>query len=148
MITVDNITIEQAAQPDHYSIAVRSDIGDREQQQDQAYLNVNGDCVFTAVCDGMGGALDGEVASKAAVSAMRCAYADFLLDKNSDVPAFLYQAMAAADRAVASKMTRGVGGDYPRLCNYLGQQNVLGVSGRQPALCRTLRPDPSGYSGS
>lgn len=67
---VNNITIEQIAKPNHYSIVARSDIGDREQQQDQAYLNINGDCIFAVVCDGMGGTLDGEIASKTAVSLM------------------------------------------------------------------------------
>ena len=107
---VNNITVEQIAPSIHYSIAARSDIGGREQQQDQAYLNINGDCVFAVVCDGMGGTLDGELASKTAISTMSHAYTNYHLDKNSDVPAFLYQSMIAADRAVSTKMTRGIGG--------------------------------------
>lgn len=107
---VNNITVEQIAPSIHYSIAARSDIGGREQQQDQAYLNINGDCVFAVVCDGMGGTLDGKLASKTAISTMSHAYTNYRLDKNSDVPAFLYQSMIAADRAVSTKMTRGIGG--------------------------------------
>lgn len=107
---VNNITIEQIAKPNHYSIVARSDIGDREQQQDQAYLNINGDCIFAVVCDGMGGTLDGEIASKTAVSLMSRAYANFCFDEKMGTPTFLYQAMTAADRAVSTKMMRGIGG--------------------------------------
>lgn len=107
---VNNIEIEQIFHSSHYSIEARSDIGSREQQQDQAYININGDHIFVVVCDGMGGTLDGEVASKTAASKMGCAYADYCLDNSADTPAFLYHAMIAADRAVSAKMTRGIGG--------------------------------------
>ena len=107
---VNNIAIQQIICSSHYSIEARSDIGCREQQQDQAYLNINGDRIFAVVCDGMGGTMDGELASKTAVSIMGHAYADWCLDNGADTPTFLYHAMIAADRAVSTKMTRGIGG--------------------------------------
>ena len=67
---VNNIKIEQITTSKHYSIAARSDIGSREQQQDQAYLNIKGDCIFAVVCDGMGGMADGGRASQTAIQMM------------------------------------------------------------------------------
>ena len=107
---VDNIAIEQNSFSSHYSVEARSDIGSRDQQQDYAYININGDHIFSVVCDGMGGTIDGELASKTAISVMSYAYSNYSLEKNVDAASFLHQAMTAADRAVSAKMTRGVGG--------------------------------------
>lgn len=107
---VDNVIIKQLSPSSHYFIEARSDIGGRNQQQDCAYLHVNSDRVFAVVCDGMGGACDGALASQTAISIISRAYMNYSLEDSSDIPAFLYQTMVAADRAVSTRMTHGVGG--------------------------------------
>lgn len=109
-MTVDNITVEQFSVPCGYSVETRSDIGSREQQQDQAYLHIGKGRLFAVVCDGMGGTSNGGIASKMAVSIMQSAYADYCLEKSSDDSAFLYRAMADADKAVFSSMACEDGG--------------------------------------
>lgn len=102
--------IEQLSPSSHYFVEARSDIGERNQQQDYAYLHINSDRIFAVVCDGMGGACDGELASQTAVSAISRAYTDYSPENSSDIPAFLYRTMVAADAAVSTRMTHGVGG--------------------------------------
>ncbi len=107
---MDNIIIDKFSDNLTCSFAVRSDIGGREQQQDKAYLCIHEDKVFAVVCDGMGGMMDGAVASDIALSSMRQAYVDCHSENGIDVPAFLYQAMISADKAVLTSMTHGLGG--------------------------------------
>lgn len=109
MMAVDNITVNRVADPYPYSVETRSDIGGREQQQDQAYLHIGKEGIFAVVCDGMGGTSDGEIASKVAVSVMRCAYTSYA-EEGTDESTFLYRAMLEADKAVSSTMTHGIGG--------------------------------------
>lgn len=109
-MAVDNITVEQVADLYHYSVETRSDIGSREQQQDQAYLHIGKERIFAVVCDGMGGISDGGIASKTAVSVIQRAYTNYYIEEGADEPAFLYHAMVEADKAVSSTMTRGIGG--------------------------------------
>lgn len=108
-MALDNIVVDRVANPYSYSVEARSDIGSREQQQDQAYLHIGKERLFAVVCDGMGGALDGGIASKVAVSIIQRLYADHYTEE-ADESAFLYRAMVEADRAVSAKMTHGIGG--------------------------------------
>ncbi len=107
---MDNVVIDKFSDNFMCSFAVRSDIGGREQQQDRAYLCIHEDGVFAVVCDGMGGMMDGAAASDIALSSMRQAYVDCHSENGIDVPAFLYQAMVSADKAVLTGMTHGLGG--------------------------------------
>ncbi len=109
-MTVDNITVERLSDLCCYSVEARSDIGSREQQQDQAYLHIGKEKLFAAVCDGMGGISNGGIASKMAVSIMQSAYTNYYLEKNTDDPAFLYRVMAAANKAVSSSAVCEDGG--------------------------------------
>lgn len=109
-MTMDNITVEWFSDSCCYSVEARSDIGSREQQQDQAYLHIGKERIFAVVCDGMGGTSNGGNASKMTVSIMQSAYTDYCLEKNSDDSAFLYRAMADADKAVSSSAVCEDGG--------------------------------------
>ena len=53
----------------HYDIAIMSEIGKRDSQQDAAYVAATDDDVFAVVCDGMGGVAGGQLASSTAVEA-------------------------------------------------------------------------------
>jgi len=109
VIKLDNVIIERLSESPFYSVEVRSDIGSREQQQDHAYLQLSENRVYVVVCDGMGGAADGGIASREAILAMEKAYKDCLIEKEKDTAGFLFHAMNDADRAVYNK-TRGLGG--------------------------------------
>ena len=67
---MDNIFLDVASENRSYAVQARSDIGGREEQQDRAYLHVDQDRIFAAVCDGMGGGPNGGLASETAVSSL------------------------------------------------------------------------------
>lgn len=106
---IDNIDVENTAESQFYSIAARSDIGNRDQQQDHACLYLSQNQVFAAVCDGMGGMPDGDIASKEAVQAVKSSYLTNPPGMENSIPGMLIDAMRAADKAVASR-THGMGG--------------------------------------
>lgn len=105
---MNNINIEQISKNPYYAIEVRSDVGNRTEQQDQAYIHISKENIFAVVCDGMGGILGGGLASKTAISSIQHSYRDYLAGEAEDCPSFLYQAMRTADRAV--KVDRNAGG--------------------------------------
>lgn len=106
---MNNVLIELAAENFLYAVQARSDIGGREEQQDRAYLHIDQGQIFAAVCDGMGGGLNGRLAAETAISSLRASYAGFLTNGAADVPAFLWRAMHTADKAVSAALS-GTGG--------------------------------------
>lgn len=60
----DNLQSKQC-----YDIAIASGIGQRESQQDAAYVAATDDDVLGVVCDGMGGIAGGQLASNTAIEA-------------------------------------------------------------------------------
>jgi len=107
---MNHIWIEKNLPGSHYCAAVRNDIGGRSSQQDYAYLNIDRSDIFAVVCDGMGGESCGEIAAEIAVGSMREAYFEYRVQGDHDIPAFLFRAMAAADRAVFEKLNGRSGG--------------------------------------
>lgn len=107
---MDNIFLDVASENRSYAVQARSHIGGREEQQDRAYLHVDQDRIFAAVCDGMGGGPNGRLASETAVSSLRASYVGFPGDEAADVPDFLRQAMYAADQAVRAALPGRGGG--------------------------------------
>ena len=99
MNQMENITIKRTYR-EYCPFEARSDIGGREEQQDNAYVKSEPHRLVAVVCDGMGGMNNGAQASEAAVSAV-----DRLASAPSEkpVPALLYDMLAAADAAVVQR---------------------------------------------
>ena len=82
-----------------YDIAVLTDIGDRDEQQDSYGLFVEKESAFFVLCDGMGGYQGGRIASRMAVKAVLDAYDQRM---EGAVPVtFLQEATKTADRLVS-----------------------------------------------
>ena len=64
---------------DGFDVAFYSDIGRRSSQQDSAYLMAGEQAAFAVLCDGMGGARGGQLASASAVDILRAYYAHYLV---------------------------------------------------------------------
>lgn len=62
-----NLFFHDSRKTNAYDIALRSGIGQRESQQDTAYVAATDEEIFSVLCDGMGGAAGGELASFTAV---------------------------------------------------------------------------------
>ncbi len=83
-----------------YEIAVLTDVGDRDEQQDSYGLITENESAFFVLCDGMGGYQGGRVASRMAVKAVLDAYEEQAGDQ--DPIAFLQEATRKADELVSS----------------------------------------------
>ncbi len=82
-----------------YEIAVFTDIGDRDEQQDNYGLFTETDSAFFVLCDGMGGYQGGKIASRMAVKAVLDAYEK--QTEGADPVAFLQEATRKADELVS-----------------------------------------------
>ena len=82
-----------------YDIAGLTDIGDRDEQQDNYGLITEKDTIFIVLCDGMGGYQGGRIASHMAVKAVLDAYEEQAGDQ--DPVAFLQEATRKADKLVS-----------------------------------------------
>ena len=67
----ENLVFEDLRTKHLIDVACYSGIGARESQQDAAYVYVGDEIAFGVVCDGMGGARGGELASTTAVHFIR-----------------------------------------------------------------------------
>lgn len=106
-----NIEWERVGQPAQYHVEARSYIGGREEQQDFAYVHLTQESAFAVLCDGMGGATDGAVASATAVAVMReCYHAALARCDQPDIPKLLLESMRLADQQVLCTMEHGTGG--------------------------------------
>lgn len=72
---------------DFISISCITLLGDREDQQDSLGYEINSDCVFAVLCDGMGGQNGGKAASKLAVKFFISQFTE--IDMLSDDSSFL-----------------------------------------------------------
>lgn len=107
---MENVILDRVSDNPRYAIEARSCIGGRRDQQDRAYAYCDEHDVFALVCDGMGGAVDGGIASETAVSAMRQAYKDYLTNKIEAPSSFLHRAMVIADKDVSERIDYKAGG--------------------------------------
>ncbi len=82
-----------------YDIALFTDIGDRDEQQDNYGLFTEKESAFFVLCDGMGGYQGGKIASRMAVKAVLDAYDQQTED--TDPVAFLQEATRKADELVS-----------------------------------------------
>ena len=82
-----------------YDIAIFTDIGDRDEQQDNYGLFTEKEGAFFVLCDGMGGYQGGKIASHMAVKAVLDAYDQ--QTENTDPVTFLQEATRKADALVS-----------------------------------------------
>lgn len=86
---------------DGFDVAFYSDIGRRSSQQDSAYLMAGEQAAFAVLCDGMGGARGGQLASASAVDILRAYYAHYLAHgREMQDSAWMREAAEAADNMV------------------------------------------------
>lgn len=86
---------------DGFDVAFYSDIGRRSSQQDSAYLMAGEQAAFAVLCDGMGGARGGQLASASAVDILRAYYAHYLVHgREMQDSAWMREAAEAADNMV------------------------------------------------
>ena len=86
---------------DGFDVAFYSDIGRRSSQQDSAYLMAGEQAAFAVLCDGMGGARGGQLASASAVDILRAYYAHYLVrGREMQDSAWMREAAEAADNMV------------------------------------------------
>lgn len=109
LTVMDNIVFDLDADSAFLEVEARSDIGGRSEQQDQAYVHISQNHAFAVVCDGIGGAADGELASRLATDTMRRAYSG-KYHATSDKALFLYNAMKLADEQVLHAIGQETGG--------------------------------------
>lgn len=95
---------------DKYSLGASSFIGDREEQQDCACICANHSCLLAAVCDGMGGASGGKVASSIAISSMMDCFKAGGTRHIEHPDTFLLGAATKANKLVAQGLNGAVGG--------------------------------------
>ena len=82
-----------------YDIAVFTNIGDRDEQQDSYGLFAGTESAFFVLCDGMGGYRGGRIASRMAVETVLDAYDQRAED--TDPVSFLQEATKEADKRVS-----------------------------------------------
>lgn len=95
----ENIIFEDLRTSFCIEIACYSAIGARESQQDAVFSYVDNDRAFALVCDGMGGARGGEIASRTAVDYVRNRFREEL-DGTSDFVESGLQMLEAVDDVV------------------------------------------------
>lgn len=94
-----NIIKEIQEENPFYQIGSRGIIGTRDYQQDLGYYYTGTDCVFSIICDGMGGMEGGERASRAAVDQF---VQDFRQERGVvNVPEFLVKEAGRLNQVVA-----------------------------------------------
>ena len=82
----------------NFSISCMTLLGDRKEQQDSLGFEVDSDCAFAVLCDGMGGQSGGKSASNLAV---KCFISQFsIIDKCSDDVSFLCDNVIAINKKV------------------------------------------------
>lgn len=106
---MDNIILDLDINSAFFEVEARSDIGGRSEQQDKAYAHISQSHAFAVVCDGMGGAENGDLASGLAVDAMCQAYSSEY-HSSTDKALFLYNAMKRADEQVVNTIGHETGG--------------------------------------
>ncbi len=95
---------------ENLSFGASSFIGDREEQQDCACICANHNVLLAAVCDGMGGASGGKIASSIAISTMIDRFKSNG-NRHIDHPnTFLLGAATKANKLVAKGLNGAVGG--------------------------------------
>ncbi len=108
---MDKMLVNKLGSNPPYEMELRSDIGGREEQQDNAYVYADPSVAFAIVCDGMGGTDHGALASRIAVDTMRRLLDEFLAQpQKNNVVQFLGNAMAELDYRVTSALGRQRGG--------------------------------------
>lgn len=100
MTWMDNRKTLNAAMNAGVHMVGRSIIGTRQYQQDAFYTCFNGDSCLAVVCDGMGGAERGELASSSAIEILAKDYDELSVDE--DPYMFLRKEAIKIDAAVAS----------------------------------------------
>lgn len=99
---MDNISVERYGRNGRYELILRTDIGGREEQQDSAYAYWDDSLVFAIVCDGMGGAENGELASRTAANDMQRLLHSFLVQEpRGGIVPFLKDSMVKLDLQVS-----------------------------------------------
>ncbi len=94
-----------------WSMALRSDIGSRESQQDRAWGCCLDGGAVAVVCDGMGGLSQGALASRVAVETMEELFTQcFSAPSDLSVPSFLLDAMTETDSRVRRALKGRSGG--------------------------------------
>lgn len=95
----ENIVIHDLRNTSTLEIAYCSGIGQRENQQDCAFLYADDTAVYAVVCDGMGGLSGGAEASAAAVRSAEQSWNAYLAQPSSS-PDWMADAVIAADFTV------------------------------------------------
>ena len=95
----ENVVFEDRRTSFRIEVACYSAIGARESQQDAAFSYVDDDRALALVCDGMGGARGGEIASRTAVDYVRNRFREEL-DGTSDFVESGLQMLEAVDDVV------------------------------------------------
>jgi len=107
---MSNIWLEGQAGPG-CEVVMRSDIGRRAEQQDHAYAFQGNETAYAIVCDGMGGAENGALASRLAIDSMRNRLLQYLESgKQIPVQVFLEESLDALDLEVTHRIGRMKGG--------------------------------------
>jgi protein phosphatase len=83
-----------------YKVAMKSIVGTRDEQQDCAYYKKSVNGVFAVVCDGMGGMVDGQIASTVTVEKTKELYLS--KDTTESIPAFFFRIVDILDERVCS----------------------------------------------
>lgn len=108
---MDNYWIERKSMDSSYEIQIRSDIGDRTEQEDKAYVYIKKPVVCAVVCDGMGGRERGEEASRIAVGKMQQLLGEFSdYHKKENVVDFIMNAIIKLDISVSREFRKQKGG--------------------------------------
>ena len=82
----------------NYTVAMRSILGTRDEQQDCSFYHSEANRVFAVVCDGMGGMAGGQIASAVAIERLKELF--FTKDEKEDFPSFFLRAVDILDESV------------------------------------------------
>lgn len=108
---MDNISVEKYGIDFPYEVQVRTDIGGREEQQDNAYVYSDAVATFAIVCDGMGGTEHGALASKMTVESIRNLWKEFVIQHfQGNIVKFFLEAMTEVDNQVFHEFGKSRGG--------------------------------------